>query len=425
MAANSRQTAHLPFRADDAPATAGSVPIAHRGRPRHFLYMIKQPLVERDFERFGIGYLLDRGHRVTVLDLSDLIHPDLPNDRRSLAADTRLTYRVVDRRTALERERATVAQADLVVFLIQGFGLSQAVLRPLRLVARARKPYMIQCAPTYPGWFAASEARPRGDLRTALRWLQRRRPVDSLLCRIPPALLGIPTADFAVRTGSGHRRRNNLIGPRTREITTHAHDYDIFLREQSAPPQVRDQAVFIDQFFPFHHDHNAAGNDAVDAEAYYGTMNRLFGEIERKLGLQVVIASHPRARYAASEPLFEGRQTISGRTARLVLESRLVIAHMSVATAYAVMAHKPLLLVTMRDLERCVPGHATYCQSLARELGRPLLILDDGMTIDPGSTMAVDHDAYDRYLATYTVCKAVRDKPSWQVVEDEVQRALG
>jgi hypothetical protein len=386
---------------------------------RRFTYMVKQPLMPRDFERYGIGHFLDRGDEVTVLDLSDVIHPDLPNDRSAIARDPRMMYRVLTGRDDLAAERHTIAASDLVMLFIQGFGLSRAVYRPLRMIAQAKVPYMIQCAPIYPGWQEAAANGTRGpaDLWS---WLLRRAPIDSVLSRVPTGFLGLPAASFAIQTGGGPQRRNNLIGPATRTIATHVYDYDIFLRERAKAPAPRDRAVFIDQYFPFHHDHGERGGISIDATSYYRRLNGLFDAVERTLGLAVVIAAHPRARYAPADPLFQGREIVRGETARLVLESKLVIAHASVATAYAVMAEKPILLVTTRDLARSVPGHENFCRSLARELNRELMFIDDGVTLDKDRAMAVDAAAYRRFLATYAVHEGAADTPSWQMIEREI-----
>jgi hypothetical protein len=385
-------------------------------------YLIKQPLTERDFRRHGIGYFLERGHEVSVFDLSNLFHPDLTNDRTALAQDSRMSYQVIEQWSGLDKAVETLRKSSLVMLLVQGFGLSASVYRVLRRIAKSGTPYLIQYAPTYPGW-QGSGTRNGEKKRNPVVWRWPRSPIDSFLTRTPPRFLGIPAAAFVIYSGRD-RRRNNLLSPNSVEIRTHAYDYDIFQEMRGNDIAEKEQAVFIDQYLPFHHDHTEQGGISIDADAYYRNLNALFDRIERTLGLRVVIAAHPRADYSRQEPLFEGRITYSGNTPRLVLESRLVIAHYSIATAFAVMAKKPLLVVSSRNIYEALPRQREFCEGLARETGKHVRFIDQDTEIDPAAVMRVDDDLYEKFLSDYTANPDARAFSSWQIIERNIMDFL-
>ena len=84
--------------------------------------------------------------------------------------------------------------------------------------------------------------------------------------------------------------------------------------------------------------------------------------LERKHGLRVVIAAHPKAKYSAST--FEGREAHRLITAELVKDAEYVICHLSTAVSYAVLNMKPLVFIYTDDMAR------TYRTNLMRSIRR-------------------------------------------------------
>ncbi len=385
------------------------------------LYTIKRPLTGRDFERHGIEAFLAQGHGVTVLDLSDFIHPDLVNDRSENVHADGLDIEIIATREELLRHRGTFENADLVVLLIQSFGLSRHTYLPLKMVAACGTPYLIQTPPSYPGW------NPDGtgtSARTRASDLWRRAagidPVNSVLSRISPEWLGVPRAAYAVHSSIRNGARNNLLGPSTRNIEAHCHDYDLFLREKAAITGERDQAVFLDQYVPFHADFRVLNAAPIDPETYYGNLRRVFDRIEGELGLQVVIAAHPRADYGDGDTYFGDRLVVKGRTAKLVGESRLVLAHNSVSIAFAVMFRKPILLLVTEAMYRRHVYQKHIFDGFSEELNVPLQFFDDPESVAMPRGLEPDEDCYDRFLATYCRCPNAPEKTYWDIVLDAV-----
>ena len=134
-------------------------------------------------------------------------------------------------------------------------------------------------------------------------------------------------------------------------------------------------AVFLDCAIPFHPDALMIGAVNPDAAPYQRAMMRLFERVELATGSRVIVAAHPKAKYPPA--FFGDREMVAGRTAELVLRSRLVISHYSTSTSYAVMARKPILFAysNAMDTNRC--GYsADHARAFSRELGAKCINVD-------------------------------------------------
>ena len=101
--------------------------------------------------------------------------------------------------------------------------------------------------------------------------------------------------------------------------------------------------VFLDINLPYHSDLAFCGRPQIDPVAYYRSLNRFFGLLEREYGIEVIIAAHPRADY--DRTTFEGRQIFRLVTAELVRDAEFVLSHTSTAMSYAVLNAKPLIFI--------------------------------------------------------------------------------
>ena len=389
-----------------------------------FLYLVKRPLTQRDWMRYGIGFMVENGHSVTVLDLSDVIHPDLPNDRDDAISDGKIDLIVIRDWNHFEAQQPLFRESDLVIFLLQSYGLSRITYKPLKLIKKFGAPYLVFSPALYPGWQVQvgrqSFSQYLKDLWTRFRNID---PVNSLLSRFPPALLGVPMADYMVKRSLNENSSNSLVGPHTKIIESHTDDYEIYLEEKKRNPKTMNQAVFLDQFMPYHVDFLALNTEHIDAGAYYDSLRRLFGHIERELKLDVVIAAHPRADYHKRPGLFGDRRVVSGKTARMVAESRLVLVHNSASVGLAIMFKKPVMVLTCKALYHYHVHEKQLYIALSQELGTPLRFFDDPETTDLSDAFAVNSDLYDRHIKTYMKYPNAPPKPLWRNVLETVEGA--
>lgn len=382
--------------------------------------LTESALSERDFRRYGVGDVLARGCDVTVLDVSALVYPDVVQSAAPVARHERLTCRVIASAAAWTFEFDTLRRADIVFSMVGSTFVSASNLPVLRLLGRSGAPSLTISCNAQPHW---SLSRRGFGLHDWLGRLRRMRPVDSIVSRMPPGLLGVSRCDFIVYGGRRSRTPNVFVGPETVAVEAHAMDYDV-MREALARARPKPRtAVFIDEYLPYHRDWAAQGiGPAMAAEPYRIRINALFDRIEAELGLRVVVAVCPRADYGDKPNFYGRREMIFGDTARAVAECELAIAHGSTAINYAVMRHKPVMLALTRDIYGHLPAHRMLYDALARELATPLRWFDDPQATDLSNAFAVDSAAYARFMADYVKSPVAADRPFWDIVTDAIER---
>ena len=80
----------------------------------------------------------------------------------------------------------------------------------------------------------------------------------------------------------------------------------------------------------------------------------------------------------------------------------------------AVMARKPLMLLTSNDMERLGMERFVF-RSLSASLGVTLTPVDKDNEVDWNAVYKVNETLYDSYLNTYVKASDSPDKPLWQI----------
>ena len=381
------------------------------------VYFIKQPLTSRDRNRFGIDFFLNRGHKIFVIDLTRILHPETPSQEFVEIEDKLKIFEILQW-NQLELYKSIISEAELAFFLIQSYGLSRATYRPLRFLSKLKIPYVIFSPSKHPGIQLDSigvEAFQK--VKDLLLRISSINICDSIISRLSSNWLGIRSADYVVLQSSRAGFFNKLVGDGTIYIENHCLDYEIFLREKDRVSRVLNQAVFIDQYMPYHRDFmNIDHSQPMDADLYYSTMRAFFDRIELELGLKVVIAAHPRTDCYEHQKGFGNRDVRYGETAHLISKSKLVLGHNSTAISFAVMYRKPvMLLVTMPLYHRQIYEKHFY-HAYANELGTPLQFIDEPETVSLSDPFSIDEKKYDQYISRFIKCPNSPSLPFWEIV---------
>lgn len=158
----------------------------------------------------------------------------------------------------------------------------------------------------------------------------------------------------------------------------------------------------------------------VTVSEYYPMLRSFFERVESHYGLPVVIAGHPNSKsddgYSSN---LGGRRVVFGETAALALQSTLVLIHGSTATSFAVLARKPTLFFTTRELDRAAYG--IHVRTMAKSLGRPLVFMDDMGNYEFKSyPLEIDEKKYKLYETNYLRSALSREDTPWQAFIDFV-----
>lgn len=191
------------------------------------------------------------------------------------------------------------------------------------------------------------------------------------------------------------KRILKITNDKTKFVRTTSNDWNTACNASDLPQDDQKYLVFIDQYIPYHPDFISRGIDLkFTPEEYYKELNAALKKIAKKTGLQVIIAAHPR-RVGMGDYDFP---VSKDKTASLVKNANLVIAHYSTAVNFAAVYGKPLVFITSELLNRSYIG--TSINDMAHTFGKePLLISSD--SVDECSLedlLHVDDKLYIRFI---------------------------
>ena len=161
-----------------------------------------------------------------------------------------------------------------------------------------------------------------------------------------------------------------------------SHDYHTFYKAKNElalnkDPQINGPFIlFIDDALVNASDWTLLGLPApVTGKTYYAALNAFFEKIESVYDMPVKIAGHPNSivdeNYSSK---IGGRSVIYDSTAKLVLQSSLVLVHGSTATSFAVLARKPILHITTLELDQT--DYGLHVRVMSKSLGTELIFID-------------------------------------------------
>lgn len=138
------------------------------------------------------------------------------------------------------------------------------------------------------------------------------------------------------------------------EIRSHALDYDIFLKYNLKNIKSKNNIVFLDNGMTDHPDYKKLSIEPYcTSENYFPLLRSFFDKIEDKLSSRVVVAAHPRVVIDDSMiDDFGGREVIAGKTAELVRDAKMVVAHDTTSINFVALWRVPLIIITTNQIEK-------------------------------------------------------------------------
>lgn len=387
---------------------------------KEICFFSNRPLTKRDHDRLGFELLAGRGFKVTYLDMSEVFNKKYAAD--CSRADRLDHPRVVKARDLKEIEDFLIANRG--VFGIDIMKPNFANLAFFKLLKKYGVIYASLCISAIPvgdvpGKGAVVRA---GGLFSPARVVKKLKHIFMKFSKY-----GIRPADHLIRGGYCDPTDFLNTGRASETIWAHALDYDLYLKfkAEKRPPLIEDDyAVFLDEYFPLHPDHLVEGarpNPYKEASEYYDELGRMLDLIERALGMQVVIAAHPRSQYEKMKDPFGGRTVIKGRTIELAAYSQAAVTHGSTSANQAVLFRKPVIFL--------MPGRAkgTYYErfisNFAKKLGKAPFDMDNIGKADLKKELTVNSSLYDEYIYNYIKTPGSPGKYFWDIIADTAEKA--
>lgn len=396
------------------------------------VFVVTTPLSDRDAERFGLATLTKAGIEICVWDLSSFYYPEV---KRIPISRPKWPDPTICSSLRAFRKLCETLTADHVVIFTSGLGPEQTWRGRSHLRLLSATPATLASISSGhlpdPIPSSARELSQPGRVRKFIALVAHPGRWPALWRRLVVALFGTSlilrrrlgigcTIRPLDRIWAGARVSGIApchIGPGTVINFIHTLDYDFALRPRPGQDPDHPYIVFLDQMGPLHPDLLLLGEDfGVDVATYGAMVCRGLAHLEQDLGIEAVIAVHPRAAPGVMEPCYGGRRLIYGDTAQLVANAEVVITQASTSIGLAAVFRRPV--VVMNSTKFYLESQM-YANAIAQALEADVLDLDavELPRLSPGVT----EDAYQEYVEQFVKRRGTPELPFWSIVAAELQ----
>jgi len=388
---------------------------------KRIIFLVVSPFNLRDYQRFGIEILQQNEFKVEVWDITPNLLPIFYNSYTPPDSFDYEGLTLFSKKLELYNKIAVLKNSDFVVNIIP-YNLKSLWI--YRTLSKSEADYAVFMANAIPSIN-------NGKLKVSiyLRKIKKlfklspKKIWGLLLSRIPFRWFYVKSAKICLAGGEKCLKYHYPTDANTEVLWAHTLDYDLYLKEKNNPVSERLIAVFIDEYLPFHPDYIVAGiKPRVAPDRYYFLLNNFFKLIENKLGLEVIIAAHPRSNYESRFDYFKERKCIKGQSVKLIRESKLVLSHGSTALSFANLFYKPVTFLTSSGLDKSPEG--PFIKEMAKRFGKRPIFIDKDNDIDWEFELTVSKNHYNNYRRDYIKTKHSKDLPFWQIVANRLKEGF-
>ncbi len=401
------------------------------------IFLVYWPITQCEVENWGFAYLRSEGFDVQVYDLTFLLNKEaiLKNP-----VDSKIKENYIHEINSYKELYLKLQETPpRTIFLDYIVHISDITFQTAKLF-RMLKKFNVRYCIVYSGALPQSNIKDKttkvnmliNRIKQVFDWHKLKNYISGRVTRYLRKYTNIyPLPDkLFITIGSDAANRYSKTYPRmkNRLVPINSYDYDNYLKYINNNPSVNENTeklcVFIDEGATHHPDFAIVGEEPLQEESYFHSMNRLFDIIELKTGLKVIIAAHPRSSYEAMPEVFGGREIIKGKTIDLVAKSSMVVTHFSTAVSYAVLFTKPIMVVKTREMINT--GLAKSVDVMAESLGLVAIDIDN---IDLLNRYNFNYNnwptkKYHNYIKKYIISEASIGLSTWQIVIRELKDML-
>jgi hypothetical protein len=393
---------------------------------RKIVYLIDQPLDERNYARFGIQAWVATGWEVEVWDLTALAYPHVWQD--FIASGRELSgfagYFPLASKRQLDDKCTRIGKVGHFVDLT---GESYYSIRTKMRLIRSGAKRIVCATGSIPN---GSDLGQKAGLTRKLTNMLAQGGIkftkslgNELVCRLASPFI---RPGLSVISGEKSLRQALATGGAQEILRAHNLDYDIFLRLRKPTLTQSGNGVFLDQNICFA-PNLLCGNTTPYAtpDKYFPAVCNGLRRISGVLRLPVRIAAHPRLPTQREYvDHFQGLPIDYGRTAELVSQCNFVVCHYSTAIQFAVLFRKPIIFVTTDQLS-CSPAKG-FIEGFASALGKSVINLDGHLDgVDWHRELSLDATKYAEYRNDYIKMDGSPEIPHWDIVIDHIANAAG
>lgn len=235
-----------------------------------------------------------------------------------------------------------------------------------------------------------------------------------ILYQKPHRIFGMEDSPAVIAYLEKFRMSGSVITP------INSRDYDLYLeyiRNNSKKIISEESCVFLDEDLTNHPDFSLFGITPLNKEKYSLSMNHFFEHVEKRTGLTVVIAAHPKSKFSAKNHPYGDRAFIQGNTVQLVAKSKMVVAHASTSISFPVLFCKPIVLAITNEMKKRI-DMMNNVQAFAKALGVTPINVDTLNELGKYDIEFEGRSDYKDYLHKYIKNKVPINKLTWEIVAD-------
>jgi len=385
------------------------------------IYVVESIFTERDYVRYGIKTLIDRGADVAVFDLTAFFSPHHHFSTHQVPREVFPNIIQFKEFTQIKSAVKNLTCQDCVLLCFP-FNLKTKSI--FKLFDKQNLFYGI----------GNQNILPRPGLQKKRSWLEKinfgvtlfyKHPssfINFIYAKIPSHMLSIKKgASFIILGGNASNLHSPIIKKSTQKIFIHSFDYDSFLRAKNRPAEEKNEIVFLDQYLPYHFEWEILGyKSPAPAGPYYQNLRDLFSYLEKIFQVKIVIAAHPHADYHTKKDCFDGYEIFSGKSIELIQRSKLILAHSSTAINFAVLFRKPISLITDQYLLKNI-SFQSEIEQMAHALGREIIQIEKKEYTNWEKELKIDESRYSEYQKKYIKIENSPQKAGWEIFADFLQ----
>lgn len=204
----------------------------------------------------------------------------------------------------------------------------------------------------------------------------------------------------------------NLAPQMTRKFKKiHDIKYDEYLRAKNSENPIGEKYIlFVDTGLRTHPDYRNMANN-VDPYYYKKTLCAYFEQLEERYGMPVIISGHPKVEYQEDD--YDGRKIIQGKTPELIEHCEFILAHFSTSLNQAVLAQKPVEILTSKKIQSSSNGEVTNLGLyMAKLLGFDVVNIDHPTMKTP----QCDRILYRKFINKYLIDSNNADKTNGEIL---------
>lgn len=378
------------------------------------------PFNKRDFKRFGIELLMKNGFEVEVWNLTNILFPHYTRNYTLPDPINWSGHKIYDnKKYVLNKLEELSSDAFIIPFFLNNLKCYSIY----KAISASDAKYASFMANALPSVKNNHKLKVPLNIFKKIRKGLWKKIVNYSSPKLPFRWLGIKPVRLILAGGSKSLKYPELIASSAEILWIHTLDYDLYLEERNKRFAEQPIVVFIDEYLPFHPSYSyGLVKPNISANKYYLLLNKFFKLIEDQLGLEVIIAAHPRSNYENHPDYFEYRKWIRGQTIKLVKESKLVLAHSSTALNFANLYYKPVIFLTSSELDKSYQG--PFIREFANLFGKKPIYIDKDINIDWNFEFKVSKIHYENYLRNYIKTDHSEELSFWQIVANKLKKGF-